>query len=113
MHQSSFHSLPPVYGSPTPNVTVAHAARVRLLRRSFQRQFLRRRPTRLEAAALDRAALLTALAEALANDPQVHPDSVTRADGAAARARAALAKLRTPQERAVPSLGALLARDSR
>jgi hypothetical protein len=79
------------------------------LRRAFLRKYLRRRPTRIEALALDRAALLSAMAEALASDPAVHPDTVTRADGAAARARAALAKLKPPKEPPPPSLQELIA----
>jgi hypothetical protein len=108
MLQSSIHSLPPVHGSPIPDATVINVERVRLLRRAFLRKYLRRRPTRIEALALDRAAWLSALAEALRSDPAVHPDTVTRADGAASRARVALSKLRPPKEPLPPSLQELM-----
>ena len=95
--------------SAKPATPAAQVERARRLRRSFVRQFLRRKPTRLESAVIDRAALMTALAEAAALDPMVHPDTVVRLDGAAARARAALSKLSLPKS-AVPPLRELLNR---
>ena len=94
--------------SAKPVTPATQVERARRLRRSFVRQFLKRKPTRLEAAVVDRAALMTALAEAAAVDPTVHPDTVVRLDGAAARARAALLKLRPPKEPALPSLQELM-----
>jgi hypothetical protein len=75
---------------PVPSDTQVH--RIAQLKRAYQRQ-LKRKLTVFEQRAVDRALLLTALAENAACNPHVHPDTVVRLDGAASRARAALAKL--------------------
>jgi hypothetical protein len=102
-NQSSFN--------PGSEATVVSARRVRLLRRSFVRKYLKRRPDRLESMALDRAAWLSALSEALSADPAVHADTVVRAHGAAARARRALEQLK-PNAPSTPSLGELMTRNT-
>jgi hypothetical protein len=72
--------------------SAAQAARVDELLRAYQR-ILRRKSTVLEAAAMSRAALLTARAEVAALDPAVSVDDLVRIDGAASRARTKLADL--------------------
>ena len=88
----------------------AQAKRTVALRRSLLR-LLKRKPTTAERHMLDRAARLTARAEAAANDHTVPINDVVRIDNAAARARAAWARLagtrRAPQ---VLSLAEHLAR---
>jgi hypothetical protein len=83
------------------------------LRKAFARG-LGRKATTLEAAAIARAATLTARAEAAANDPDITLNDVVRADNAAQRARAAMAALIAkpkPSARdAVPSLAELINR---
>jgi hypothetical protein len=98
----------PLHVAAKPATPAAQVERTRRLRRSFLRQYLKRRPTRLEALALDRAASLTALSEALAADPTSHPDTLVRLENLAVRARGALAKLKPPREPALPSLQELL-----
>ena len=83
------------------------------LRRSFQRE-LGHRPTMLQSTLMQRAAVLTARAEAAALDLRAKPNDVVRLDGAAHRARAAMfeafATKREPKrENALPSLAALIA----
>ena len=72
------------------------------------------KPTALQGAAISRAAVLTAIAEAAAINPAVSINDVVRADNAAARARAAMAALidkPKPSTRdAVPSLAELINR---
>src|SRR5262245_1929194 len=66
--------------------------RITELRKAFQR-CLRRKPTMIERTAIERAARLTARAEAAAIDPDVTLDDLVRIDNLAARARARLADL--------------------
>lgn len=84
--------------------------RIKLLRRAYGRG-LGRRPTLIEAAAMMRAAMLTAKAESAASDPSISPNDFVRLDGAAHRARrdmlALLARNARPAGR--PSLDAYLA----
>jgi hypothetical protein len=91
----------------------AQERRMAQLRRAYQR-VLRRKPTMIERAAMERAARLTARAEVAALDPDATLDDVVRIDNAAARARARLADLigglgRRKKEPA--GLGALLGID--
>jgi hypothetical protein len=71
--------------------TTAQALRTKVLARAYQRH-LHCKPSTLEKHALLRAASLTARAELAAADPTVSVDEVVRADNAASRARAELAK---------------------
>jgi hypothetical protein len=65
----------------------AQVRRTLALKRAFQRE-LGRKPTCLQRTAIDRAATLTAKAEAAALDPLTTANDVVRLDRAAARARA-------------------------
>ena len=60
--------------------------RVKELRRAFQRS-LNHMPTTIQRTLLDRAAVLTAKAEAAALDPNVCANDVVRLDNVAERAR--------------------------
>ncbi len=62
------------------------ARRIAHLRKAYARG-LGHKPSTLQAAAIDRAARLTALAEQAAADPQSTSNDVVRLDGQAARAR--------------------------
>src|SRR5262245_22464001 len=75
-----------------PVLSRSQDARVKQLRRAYQRQ-LKRRPTMIERTAMERAARLTSRAEAAAVDPNVPADLVVRLDNAAARARSKLGDL--------------------
>jgi len=74
---------------PTAMSAASHAQvrRTLALKRAFQRE-LGRKPTCLQRTAIDRAATLTAKAEAAALDPVTTANDVVRLDHAAARARA-------------------------
>jgi hypothetical protein len=74
---------------PTGISAASHAQvrRTSALRRAFQRE-LGRKPTCLQRTAMDRAATMTAKAEAAAFDPATTANDVVRLDNAAARARA-------------------------
>jgi hypothetical protein len=74
---------------PTVISAASHAQvrRTSALRRAFQRE-LGRKPTCLQRTAMDRAATMTAKAEAAALDPATTANDVVRLDNAAARARA-------------------------
>src|SRR5262249_45727001 len=72
-----------------PSASAEQERRIRELRRAFQR-VLKRRPTVIERTAMERAARLTARAEAAALDPAVTLDDLVRIDNLAARARARL-----------------------
>jgi len=61
--------------------------RVLALRRAYQRE-LAHKPTLIQKTLIDRAAVLTAKAEAAALDPTTTANDVVRLDHAAARARA-------------------------
>jgi hypothetical protein len=78
-----------------PCKETAQDMRIAALSRAFRRHLLRGngKPSTLEAHALRRAAVLTARAEAAAADPSVSVDEIVRIDNAAARARAAFAKV--------------------
>jgi hypothetical protein len=65
----------------------AQAYRARALRRAYQRE-LGIKPNTIQRTLIDRAAVLTAKAEAAALDPLVKPNDLVRLDGIAARARA-------------------------
>ncbi len=73
--------------------SVAQARRVRTLKRAFQRE-LGRHPTVVERAAMNRAAVLSARAEAAAIDTSISLEDVVRIDNTASRARAAWDRLR-------------------
>jgi hypothetical protein len=69
------------------SVSGAQVRREIVLKRAFQRE-LGRKPTCLQRTAMDRAATMTAKAEAAAQDPETTVNDVVRLDHAAARARA-------------------------
>jgi hypothetical protein len=81
--------------------------RVTYLKRAYARG-LGHKPTTLQSAAIQRAAVLSAKAEAAALDPNVTPNDLVRLDHAAARARRdmehALQRVRKPD---VPTLAEL------
>jgi len=68
-------------------VSQVQVRRTLALKRAFQRE-LGRKPTCLQRTAIDRAATLTAKAEAAVLDPLTTANDVVRLDHAAARARA-------------------------
>lgn len=70
---------------PSPGQNSA-LTRLEELKRSLQ-SMLRRRPTRYEAAARDRAALMLLRAEIAARDPKATSEDVVRLDNASRRAR--------------------------
>ena len=91
-HQSTVRGrkqAPEPEAEPTVISVASHAQvrRTSALRRAFQRE-LGRKPTCLQRAAMDRAATMTAKAEAAALDPATTANDVVRLDNAAARARA-------------------------
>ena len=65
----------------------AQARRMLALKRAYQRE-LAHKPTLIQKTLIDRAAVLTAKAEAAALDPTTTANDVVRLDHAAARARA-------------------------
>jgi hypothetical protein len=81
--------VPKMEAQPTAMSAASHAqvSRTLALKRAFQRE-LGRKPTCLQRTAIDRAATLTAKAEAAALDPVTTANDVVRLDHAAARARA-------------------------
>ena len=70
------------------SATAAQQRRIAQLKRAYQRE-LARKATVIEKAAIDRAAVLTARAEAAAIDAEASDEDVVRLDGAAHRARQA------------------------
>ena len=82
-------TVPESRDQPTAMSAASHAQvrRTLALKRAFQRE-LSRKPTCLQRTAIDRAATLTAKAEAAALDPVTTANDVVRLDHAAARARA-------------------------
>src|SRR5262245_58372094 len=83
---------PQAHVTPTSSVRSPQERRTKELLRAYQR-VLRRKPNTIEKAAMRRAALLTARAEAAAIDPEVTLDDLVRIDNLAARARARLSDL--------------------
>jgi hypothetical protein len=77
--------------------------RAAALRRAFQRE-LGCKPTTIEGTLMDRAAVLTAKAEAAALNPATTANDVVRLDHAAARARAAMFQSFAMREAKRPSL---------
>ena len=67
----------------------AQQRRVLALKRAFQRE-LAHKPTCLQRTLMDRAAVMTAKAEAAALDPNCSANDVVRLDGCASRARQAM-----------------------
>jgi hypothetical protein len=65
----------------------AQARRVMALKRAYQRE-LAHKPTLIQKTLIDRAAVLTAKAEAAALDPAVTPNDLVRLDNKAEQARA-------------------------
>jgi hypothetical protein len=70
-------------------VSDAQARRVLALRRVYQRE-LGRKPTTIQKSLIDRAATMTAKAEAAALDSAVTANDCVRLDNAASKARAAM-----------------------
>ena len=68
------------------SATCPDPKRIKSFRRALQKQ-LGRRPTTIEKAALIRAAVLSATAEAAMTDPTVSHEDRVRLDNTAARAR--------------------------
>lgn len=70
-------------------VSAAQARRVLALKRAFQRE-LGHKPTTIQKSLIDRAAVMTAKAEAAALDSTVTANDCVRLDNTANRARAAM-----------------------
>jgi hypothetical protein len=87
----------------------AHAQRYRQLRRSLQREYVRRKPTRLERSALDNAALLITRLEFVMREASTTPDQMAKVSAASRRALEHLqtvAAERTPEPMTLPTFEA-------
>ena len=84
----------------------AQGRRVLALKRAYQRA-LAHKPTLIQKTLIDRAAVLTAKAEAAALDAAVTPNDLVRLDNKAERARAEMFKSFKREEEPVPSLAEL------
>jgi hypothetical protein len=90
------------------SLTDAQASRVLALKRAYQRE-LGHKPTLIQKTLIDRAAVLTARAQAAALDPSATINDVVRLDGAASRARAAMQAALAPKRKPEPTLEQYLA----
>jgi len=86
----------------------AQARRVLALKRAYQRE-LAHKPTLIQKTLIDRAAVLTAKAEAAALDPTVTANDLVRLDNKAERARAEMFES-IKREEELPTLEEMLAK---
>jgi hypothetical protein len=94
--------------APMSAASEAQARRVLALKRAYQRE-LAHKPTLIQKTLIDRAAVLTAKAEAAALDPTVTANDLVRLDNKAERARAEMFES-IKREEELPTLEEMLAK---